>query len=193
MANIKVSEMPLATSVAPEDLIMLIQGGGNKKVTTDTLLGDSIVVSATEPTGDNRKKVWFKKDENSIYVRNSNGVYEEFIKKSEEVYSTEEQRIGTWIDGKPLYRITIPNIAVGANKQVTVDLSKYNYNEIWIDNGNSFNHYDNLNLTSSGVNWINNDFTDTGMAWINQNKTMNVKNNSRFDRTYFITLKYTKL
>lgn len=28
MANIKVSEMPLATSVTPEDLIMLIQGGG---------------------------------------------------------------------------------------------------------------------------------------------------------------------
>lgn len=28
MANIKVSEMPLATSVSPEDLIMLIQGGG---------------------------------------------------------------------------------------------------------------------------------------------------------------------
>ena len=25
-----------------------------------------------------------------------------------EVYSTEEKRIGTWIDGKPLYRITIP-------------------------------------------------------------------------------------
>lgn len=39
-----------------------------------------------------------------IYVRNSNGVYEEFTKKSEEVYSTEEQVIGTWIDGKPLYR-----------------------------------------------------------------------------------------
>ena len=42
--------------------------------------------------------------EPQIYVRNSNGVYEEFIKKSEEVYSTEEQVIGTWIDGKPLYR-----------------------------------------------------------------------------------------
>lgn len=27
---------------------------------------------------------------------------------AQEVYSTEEQRIGTWIDGKPLYRITIP-------------------------------------------------------------------------------------
>ena len=47
--------------------------------------------------------MWFKNDDNSIYVRN-NGVYEEFIKKSEEVYSTEEQVIGTWIDGKPLYR-----------------------------------------------------------------------------------------
>ena len=42
--------------------------------------------------------------EPKIYVRNSNGVYEEFAKKSEEVYSTEETKIGTWIDGKPLYR-----------------------------------------------------------------------------------------
>lgn len=42
--------------------------------------------------------------EQKLFVRNSNGVYEEFIKKSEEVYSTEEQVIGTWIDGKPLYR-----------------------------------------------------------------------------------------
>lgn len=31
MANIKGSEMPLATSVAPEDLIMLIQGGAIKR------------------------------------------------------------------------------------------------------------------------------------------------------------------
>lgn len=42
--------------------------------------------------------------EPQIFVRNSNGVYEEFTKKSEEVYSTEEVKIGTWIDGKPLYR-----------------------------------------------------------------------------------------
>lgn len=68
MANIKVSEMPLATSVTPEDLIMLIQGGGNKKVTTDTLLGDSIVVSATEPTGNNRRKVWFRKGNNYLDI-----------------------------------------------------------------------------------------------------------------------------
>lgn len=44
--------------------------------------------------------------EPQIFVRNSNGVYEEFTKKSEEVYSTEEQRIGIW-NGKKLYRKTI--------------------------------------------------------------------------------------
>ena len=45
--------------------------------------------------------------EPQIFIKNSNGVYEEFIKKSEEVYSTEETKIGTWIDSKPLYRKTI--------------------------------------------------------------------------------------
>ena len=66
-----------------------------------TLSKAEVYVGAEEPT--TGEKVWFKNDDNSIYVRN-NGVYEEFIKKSEEVYSTEEQVIGTWIDGKPLYR-----------------------------------------------------------------------------------------
>ena len=69
---------------------------------SSTLGKSEIYVGAEEPT--TGEKVWFNKDENSIYVRNSNGVYEEFAKKSEEVYSTEEQVIGTWIDGKPLYR-----------------------------------------------------------------------------------------
>lgn len=68
---------------------------------SSTLGKSEVYVGAEEPT--TGEKVWFKNDDNSIYVRN-NGVYEEFIKKSEEVYSTEEQRIGTWIDGKPLYR-----------------------------------------------------------------------------------------
>ena len=56
--------------------------------------------------------------EPKIYVRNSNGVYEEFAKKSEEVYSTEEVRIGTWIDGKPLYRKVI-------NAKPTISNSSY--------------------------------------------------------------------
>lgn len=43
--------------------------------------------------------------EQKIYVKNDNDVYEEFISKDGLVnYSTEEQIIGTWIDGKTLYR-----------------------------------------------------------------------------------------
>lgn len=52
--------------------------------------------------------------EPKIYVKNDNDVYEEFISQNDnlEVYSTKEIRIGTWIDGKPLYRkmveVTMP-------------------------------------------------------------------------------------
>lgn len=42
--------------------------------------GAEIFVGTEEPTAG--EKVWFNKNENSIYVRNSNGVYEEFIKKN---------------------------------------------------------------------------------------------------------------
>ena len=37
------------------------------------------------------------------YILNENDVYEEFIPQNE-IYSTNEVRIGTWINGKPLYR-----------------------------------------------------------------------------------------
>lgn len=46
-----------------------------------TLSKAEIFVGAEEPTAG--EKVWFNKNKNSIYVRNSNGVYEEFAKKSE--------------------------------------------------------------------------------------------------------------
>lgn len=46
-----------------------------------TLSKAEVYVGAEEPT--TGEKVWFNKDKNSIYVRNSNGVYEEFAKKSE--------------------------------------------------------------------------------------------------------------
>ena len=45
--------------------------------------------------------------EPQIYVRNSNGVYEEFIKMHEEIYSTDERIIGKWTDGKDLYEKVI--------------------------------------------------------------------------------------
>ena len=49
--------------------------------------------------------------EPKIWCKNDNGVFEEFCNESEMNkinYSLEEQVIGTWINGKPLYRKTIP-------------------------------------------------------------------------------------
>ena len=43
-----------------------------------------VIVSSTEPTGDNREKVWIKPDENdeiTLYILNNN-VYERFTAKS---------------------------------------------------------------------------------------------------------------
>lgn len=61
-----------------------------------TQLEEGLIVTEFEPYVDKE-----------IYVKNDNGVYEEFINVEEanfDNYSTAEQRIGTWIDGKPLYR-----------------------------------------------------------------------------------------
>ena len=73
--------------------------------------------------------------EPKIYVRNSNGVYEEFAKKSEEVYSTEEQRIGTWIDGKPLYRKTI-KFTDNITKEISIEHKINNFGRLINSSGN---------------------------------------------------------
>lgn len=179
----KTEEAPSSAKIILEDEDF-VEGAGLSK--------SEVYIGPDEPT--TGEKVWFNKDENSIYVRNSNGVYEEFIKKHEEVYSTEEQRIGTWF-GKTLYRKTLSNINVASMKTNIIDLSQYNLNNfdnIWIDNSNSFNQYAG-NKSSSSVNWMNNsDFKDYGMIWINGNGMLNIKNNSNANRIYYITLKYTK-
>lgn len=48
--------------------------------------------------------------------------------QSGEVYSTEETRIGTWIDGKPLYRKVFDVILPIANASSSVEILKYDAN-----------------------------------------------------------------
>lgn len=71
--------------------------------------------------------------EPKIYIKNSYDVYEEFIKKSEEVYSTVETKIGTWVDGKPLYRkvLHMSDTTSGGKR---IDISNLNYEYIMIKN-----------------------------------------------------------
>lgn len=92
--------------------------------------------------------------EKKIYIKNDNGVYEEFYDETNlEVYSLGEQRIGTWIDGKPLYRKVIeftmaleegenniPHGITGLNKVIRKDI---------VNNSSSMFPYLDTNETAS--------------------------------------------
>ena len=73
---------------------------------TDEVDQKEVFVGPDEPT--TGEEVWIDDINKKIYTKNDNGVYQEFYNETNrEVYSTAEQRIGTWIDGKPIYRKTI--------------------------------------------------------------------------------------
>lgn len=60
--GIKISEMIEANDLQDECFIPIVQNNINKKIKKELL--DETIVSPTEPTGVNRKKVWFKKGKN---------------------------------------------------------------------------------------------------------------------------------
>lgn len=151
-----------------------------------TLSKAEVYVGAEEPT--TGEKVWFNKNKNSIYVRNSNGVYEEFIKKNEEVYSTEEQKIGTWIDGKPLYRKTIiSNFELPFVTQVTsynIDHNISNIDKVvHVEMTDGLKHIPNLSKAggTTTIDYVSS--TTIEIRYIND---------SWSSRDWYITLEYTK-
>lgn len=112
----------------------------------------------------------------------------EKVEDKGEVYSTEEQRIGTWIDGKPLYRI-IKEYDVSAKETQSNDISSIPYDTIFINFGKSFNRW--VVNSSSSIIWNTSD-DDKGNVWINYGKKLNILNSSNATRHYWITLEYTK-
>lgn len=51
----------------------------------------------------------------------------DYLNKNKEIYSTEELRIGTWIDGKPLYRkvIRVHNFTVSKTAEINTDITNF--------------------------------------------------------------------
>lgn len=49
------------------------------------------------------------------------------------VYSTEETKVGTWIDGKPIYRKTIVIEAIASGGQTSIDVSSLNIDTFFIN------------------------------------------------------------
>ena len=98
---------------------------------------DNTSFSLSEVTGFNYKLEKAKK----IHTKTENG-YEEFYNEEEhnkEIYSTSEQRIGTWVDLKPLYRKVINGtVTKNGDKLFTdtnIDTLTNMYGTIWYGAG----------------------------------------------------------
>lgn len=66
-----------------------------------------------------------------IHTKTDNGYEEFYNEENKKVYSTEEQRIGTWIDGTPLYRTTVfREIAIQKDVTLMIDSGIKNINKI---------------------------------------------------------------
>lgn len=108
----------------------------------------SIVVSATEPTTD-RKPLWLKHGSNvddEMYILNNN-TYESFEPSGSSSYVSAETVIGTWIDGKPLYRQVFTGTASASGEVLS---TTFTYNLISSDcsttfyNGTNYIHFANF-------------------------------------------------
>lgn len=81
MANIKVSEMTAATSVSPDNLLMIVSGGTNKKITYANLfntvttniqtLRTDIGQTATGAVGTGEMYI----KDGMVYAKDSSGTY----------------------------------------------------------------------------------------------------------------------
>lgn len=113
---------------------------------------NNVVISPTEPT--TGEEVWIDNTNKKIYTKNDNGVYEEFYNEEEHNkvnYSTEEQVIGTWINGKPIYRkifkdlpLTTGNgveIAAISNLDVVISLKGMVFHNIYGGQWKPANYY----------------------------------------------------
>jgi hypothetical protein len=89
------------------------------------LLGDRVVVSPTEPTGDNRKKVWFKWSNNLLNYNDLTNLAINFGVKvdGENVYSTATSDSREWNYNNSNWFVTLPagtyNFSLSYSKQST--------------------------------------------------------------------------
>lgn len=127
----------------------------------------------------------FISDVNTIYIRQKlNGNWLPWRSVGEDIYSTEEQVIGTWM-GKPLYRKTIsfpaPNNTITDNPH-----NIPNVDTIWIDNSCSY-FQDNYGTSSryliSDYNWH---------THVNRTNVVIEAGSDRSYATMVVTLLYTK-
>lgn len=98
-------------------------------------------------------------------------------------YSTEEQVIGTWIDGKPLYRVVITNETAAG---LTIDISRFNIKDIvyldgWLVNGTG-------GAMISVCSGLHSRITET----LNNNSSLKFTTGNSSDLVKYFIIDYTK-
>ena len=107
------------------------------------------------------------------------------------IYSTSEQRIGKWLDGKPLYQISVP-FSTNANQITSVDISGLN-----IDTPVNM-ELNAVRCERNGTDWSTSAYYwssgDGISAYIQSNKsTLIVRSQSSYPRgPGYATIRYTK-
>lgn len=101
---------------------------------------------------------------------------------TKDIYSTKEQAIGTWIDGKPLYRKTIETTVNNQQQTISLDFSidKLKNVEGGLDNGNQ--------VIPIGYN----DNTNYCCVFMQKSNKSLYYMSSWSSGTLYITLEYTK-
>ena len=109
-------------------------------------------------------------------------------------YSTDEIRVGTWINSKPIYRKVIVNNPTTYGEQVRVDLNISNPELVWVDKSNSF-LISNGGATYCGIGadgnpgyWFDVRQIVSSKEYLYCNVGQNIYSNS----TIYVTINYTK-
>lgn len=108
------------------------------------------------------------------------------------VYSTDEQVIGKWIDGKPLYQKTfnIDSLPSAGDTAKIVNHNIANVEHIWVFEAmyeNSSSYFTNM------ANLSNNSWAGSWYTGVDKTKIQIVTGTDRSVYTYcYVTLRYTK-
>ena len=161
--SIKISALPSATSVGDNDLVPIVQGGETKKALASAFGGggggtsdytnlsnkpsiNSVTLTGNKTSGDLNLvgtgdiATTIDSASTNSQVAGAKAVYDATLDN----YSTTEQMIGTWIDGKPLYRKIVTNAfpqvtSDGTQAYTSIDLSSLSPEEVIIEWANTFN------------------------------------------------------
>ena len=113
-----------------------------------------------------------------------------YFSQVQHTYSLEERRVGTWIDGKPLYEKTVdfgamPNSAISVSKDHGIEHVK----RIWISGGHT---YSMSNANCSPISNANPHSEGCWTFWVNTNQISCQVGMDRSNLNALVILHYTK-